>query len=67
MATNCLSRTRRSFVSVKKIAEQYDVSDKQIYKLLAMPVFAEAVKRVGPRKISVDQDKFYEINEQYFK
>ena len=47
MATNCLSRTRRSFVSAKKIAEQYDISIKQVYKLLELPVFAEAKKRIG--------------------
>lgn len=67
MAINTCSRTRKNYVSVKKIAEQYDVSDKQIYKLLAMPIFKDAIKRIGPRSIRVDQDKFYEINEQYFR
>lgn len=67
MATNICSRSRKSFVSPKKLAEQYDVSDKQIYKLLAMPIFAKAIKRLGTRTIRVDQDLFAEINDQYFR
>lgn len=67
MATNSLSKTRRNFVSAKKISEQYDISIKQVYKLLELPVFAEAKKKMGERCIRVDQDKFYEISEQYFR
>lgn len=67
MATNICSRTRRTFVKPSKIAEQYDISKAQIYKILAMPVFAEAVIKIGDKGIRVDQDKFYEIREQYFR
>lgn len=67
MATNICSRTRRNFVSAKKIAEQYDISVKQVYKLLAMPIFEEAKQKAGTRCIRIDQDKFYEIREQYFR
>ena len=67
MATNICSRSRRNFVEPKKIAEQYSISVKQVYKLLSLPVFAEAKKNIGTRCIRVDQDKFYEISEQYFR
>ena len=67
MATNLCSRTRTKFVRPIDIAEQYKISKAQVYRLLALPVFAEAVKKVGSRTISVDQDKFYEISEQYFR
>lgn len=67
MATNICSRSRRKFVEPKTIAEQYSISVKQVYKLLSLPVFDEAKIKVGPRGIRVDQDRFYEISEQYFK
>ena len=67
MATNLCSRTRRNFVKPSKIAEQYDISKAQVYRLLAMPIFAEAIEKVGEKTIRVDQDKFYEIREQYFR
>lgn len=66
MSTNVCSRSRRNFVEPKTIAEQYNISVKQVYKLLSLPVFAEAKKKMGTRCIRVDQDKFYEISEQYF-
>lgn len=66
MARNTLSPTRRCFVKPAKIAEQYDISRAQIYRLLAMPIFAEAIIKAGEKSIRVDQDKFAEIREQYF-
>lgn len=66
MSTNVCSRSRRNFVEPKAIAEQYNISVKQVYKLLTLPVFAEAKKKMGTRCTRVDQDKFYEISEQYF-
>lgn len=67
MATNICSRTRRNFVKPSKIAEQYDISRAQVYRLLSLPVFSEAVEKVGDNTIRVDQDKFYEIRKQYFR
>ena len=67
MATNICSRTRRNFVKPIKIAEQYDISRPQVYKMLSLPIFAEAVIRIGDKGIRVDQDKFYEIREQYYR
>lgn len=67
MATNICSRTRRNFVKPSKIAEQYDISRAQIYKILSLPVFADAIIKIGDKGIRVDQDKFYEIREQYFR
>lgn len=57
--------TRRKFVRPKDIAEQYSISIEQVYKLINLPMFKEAVFRVG-RAITIDQDMFYEINRQYF-
>lgn len=67
MATNICSRTRRNFVKPSKIAEQYDISKAQIYKILALPVFEDAIIKIGDKGIRVDQDKFYEIREQYYR
>lgn len=67
MATNICSRTRRNFVKPIKIAEQYDISKAQAYRLLSLPVFSEAIEKVGDKTIRVDQDKFYEIRKQYFR
>lgn len=67
MATNTCSRTRRAFVKPSKIAEQYDISKAQIYKILALPVFEDAIIKIGDKGIRVDQDKFYEIREQYYR
>lgn len=65
--SNVLNKTRRSFVKPIKLAEQYDMSKAQIYKLLSLPVFAETIIRIGSKTIRVDQDKFYEILEKYNK
>lgn len=67
MATNICSRTRRNFVKPSKIAEQYEISRAQVYRLLSLPAFSEAVEKVGDNTIRVDQDKFYEIRKQYFR
>lgn len=67
MATNICSRTRKNFVKPNKIAEQYDISKAQIYKILSLPVFADAIIKIGDKGIRVDQDKFYEIREQYYR
>ena len=67
MATNILSKTRRNFVKPSKIAEQYDISVKQVYKLLSLPIFTETIEKAGTRCIRVDQDRFYEIRKQYFR
>lgn len=67
MATNICSRKRSNFVKPSKIAEQYDISKAQIYKMLSLPVFADAIVKIGDKGIRVDQDKFYEIREQYYR
>ena len=65
--SNVLNKTRRSFVKPIKLAEQYDMSRAQIYKLLSLPVFSETIVRIGTKTIRVDQDKFYEVLEKYYK
>lgn len=67
MATNCLSKTRRKFATVKEIAEQYSVTVQDIYKKLKLPIFEEAIIKIGNRGIRVDQDKYYEILERTYR
>lgn len=67
MATNICSRSRRNFISVEKIASQYDVTVQDIYAKLKKPEFAEAVVRIGNRGVRVDQDKFFEILTQVYR
>ena len=67
MATNILSRSRRKFVSVETIAEQYDVTVQDVYQKLRLPMFKEALIKIGNRGIRVDQDKYYEILERTYR
>lgn len=67
MATNICSRSRRNFISVKKLAEQYDVTRQDIYAKLKLPEFAETIVKIGDRGIRVDQDKYYEILTQVYR
>lgn len=65
MATNILSKSRTKYVTPKQLAEQYDISKAQIYKLLNMPIFETAIFKLG-KNIRVNQDLFYEISKKYF-
>lgn len=46
--------TRRNFIKPTKIAEQYDISRQEVYKILKLPVFAESIVRIGDKSIRVD-------------
>ena len=58
-ACNLSSRTK--YVKPKELAEQYSISKTQVYNLLAMPIFKEAIFKPSEKSIRVNQDKFYEI------
>ena len=66
MATNICSKSRVKYITPKEFAEQYCLSKAQVYKLLAMPIFKEAVFRPSEKLIRINQDKAYEIIKQYF-
>lgn len=66
MATNICSKSRTKYITPKEFAEQYCLSKAQTYKMLAMPIFKEAVFRPCEKLIRIDQDRAYEIMKQRF-
>lgn len=66
MATNILSRSRTRYITVKEFMEQYSLSKSQAYKLIKNPIFSDAVFKPSEKLIRINQDKVYEIMEQYF-
>ncbi len=66
MATNILSKSRRRFVKVKTFAEQFDMSDKTVYQMIKNPIFEPAIIKIGEKGIRLDQDKAFEIMQQYY-
>lgn len=65
-ATKLQQKARAKYITPKQLAEQYNLSPKTIYKLLAMPIFKEAIFKPTEKSIRVNQDKAYEIMNQYF-
>lgn len=66
MATNILSKSRAKYITPKELAEQYSLSKAQVYKLLAMPIFKEAVHRPSEKLIRINQDLIYDLMNKYF-
>lgn len=64
--TRLQEKARIKYITPKKMAEQYSLSVKTVYKLLAMPEFREAIFKPTEKLIRVNQDKVYEIMEKYF-
>ncbi len=60
------SKSRVKYITPKEFAEQYCLSKAQAYKLLAKPIFKEAVFKPSEKLIRINQDKAYEIMQQYF-
>ncbi len=67
MSTNILSKSRRKFIKVKTFAEQFDMSDKTVYQMLKNPIFEPAITKIGKKGIRIDQDKVFEIMQQYYR
>lgn len=66
MATNILSKSRAKYITPKELAEQYSLSKAQVYKLLANPIFKEAVHRPSEKLIRINQDLIYDLMNKYF-
>lgn len=68
MATNVCSRSRRKFIKVKTFAEQYDMSEKTVYKMIKNnPIFEPAIMKIGEKGVRVDQDMMFDIMQQYYR
>ena len=63
-ACNLSSRTK--YIKPMDLAEQYSISKAQVYKLLAMPIFKDAIFKPSEKTIRVDQEKVHSIMKQYF-
>lgn len=66
MATNMCSRTKPKYVKPMELAETYSLSKAMVYKLLAMPIFKDAIFKPTEKSIRVDADKAHEIMKQHF-
>ncbi len=66
MPATILSKSRAKYITPKQLAEQYSLSIKTVYKLLAMPIFKDAIFRPTEKSLRVNQDRVYEIMNQYF-
>lgn len=66
VATNLCSRVRPKYIKPIELAEKYRISKQEVYKLLAMPIFKDAVFKPSEKSIRVDEDKAHEIMKQYF-
>ena len=64
--TKLQEKARAKYITPKELAEQYSLSKAQVYKLLAMPMFKDAIVKPTEKSIRVNQDKVYEIMNQYF-
>lgn len=66
MSKNILSKSRCKYITVKDFMMQYSLKKSQAYKLLAMPIFKDAIFKPSEKLIRINQDKAYEIMEQHF-
>lgn len=62
-----LKRSRRKFIKVKDLAEQYQTSERQIYRNLKMPEFEDCIAKFGTECIRVDEDLYFETCQKVFK
>lgn len=65
--TKLQERSRKKYSTVEKFIEQYDLSQAQAYRILAMPEMAEAVIKIGPKGKRIDLDLAFEIMQKIFR
>lgn len=65
--TKLQQKARTKYSTVKEFAEQFSMSLPHAYRILSLPIFEEAVIKVGTRSKKVDVDKAFEIMQQYFR
>lgn len=64
---NILKRSRRVYKSVKEVAEQFNLSQKQVYRNIKRPEFEDCIAKFGTGCVRVDIDKYFEICQQVFR
>ena len=67
MATNCLSKTRTKFATVKELAEELGCCVQQVYKTLKRPEMEQARKKIGTTGVRIDKEEFYRVMEQIYR
>lgn len=67
MATNCLSKTRAKFATVKELAEELGCCVQQVYKTLKRPEMEQARKKIGTAGVRIDKEEFYRVMEQIYR
>jgi hypothetical protein len=67
MATNCLSKTRTKFATVKELAEELGCCVQQVYKTLKRPEMEQARKKIGTAGVRIDKEEFYRVMEQIYR
>lgn len=67
MATNCLSKTRTKFATVKELAEELGCCVQQVYKTLKRPEMELAKKKIGTAGVRIDKEEFYRVMEQIYR
>lgn len=58
--------SRTKYIKPEEFAKQYSLSRSQVYKMLKMPIFADAIFKPSEKAIRINQDKAYEIMKQHF-
>ncbi len=64
--SNLLSRSRKTYISVKDFANQYHLSKSQAYNILKRPEMREAIIKTGKKSIRIDIDLAFEIMQQIY-
>ena len=65
--TRLQEKARKKYVKPRQFAEQYDISKSQLYRILNMQEFQEAIIKVGEKTKRIDIDKAFEIMQQVFR
>ena len=65
--TKLQEKARKKYVKPRQFAAQYDISKSQLYRILNMQEFQEAIIKVGEKTKRIDIDKAFEIMQQVFR
>ena len=65
--TRLQEKARKKYVKPRQFAEQYDISKSQLYRILNMQEFQEAIIKVGEKTKRINVDRAFEIMQQVFR
>ena len=65
--TRLQEKARKKYVKPRQFAEQYDISKSQLYRILNMQEFQEAIIKVGAKTKRINVDRAFEIMQQVFR